>query len=101
MWPESSNTVITTLNNYLTNLFSLNPDMILGVDGHSTNVNKYVCVYLSNIFCVSNISININLIFTIYIDYFVRFKRVFRTCLVSQTGTGHDKERLDQRHSSL
>lgn len=46
MWHESSNTVITTLNNYLTSLFTLNTDLILGVDGHSTNVNRFVCAYL-------------------------------------------------------
>jgi hypothetical protein len=45
MWSESSNTIITTLNNYLTSLPTLYTDLILGVDGHTTNNNQYVCSY--------------------------------------------------------
>lgn len=48
MWPESSNTVITTLNSCLTSLPKLYTDLVLGVDGHSTNINKYVCAYHKN-----------------------------------------------------
>jgi hypothetical protein len=45
IWPESLNTIITILNNCFTSLFKLYTDLVLSVDGHSTNMNKYVCVY--------------------------------------------------------
>jgi hypothetical protein len=46
MWTKSSNTVITTINNYLTSLFLLNLDMILGIDSHSTNVYILVIFFV-------------------------------------------------------
>jgi hypothetical protein len=45
-WPESANTVITSLNRVLTGIAILQPDLVLHVDGHSTNMNRTVYGYL-------------------------------------------------------
>eukprot|EP00026_Physarum_polycephalum_P002492 Phypoly_transcript_02499.p1 GENE.Phypoly_transcript_02499~~Phypoly_transcript_02499.p1 ORF type:complete len:314 (-),score=38.89 Phypoly_transcript_02499:979-1920(-) len=44
-WTESANTVVTTLHKLLTSQSSLPPDLVLGVDGHSTNMNATLYAY--------------------------------------------------------
>ena len=45
-WAESANSVITTLNKVLTKLDRLQPDLVLTLDGHSTNMNNTFLSYL-------------------------------------------------------
>ena len=78
-WHECANTIVTTLHNLLVSLPHLSPDLQLGFDNHSTNLNNTFLAYLQWL-CMT---------------------QVFNSIDGGATEAGHGKTHLDQAHSGV